>query len=298
MNKILLIHFLVLASFQVISQTPEKMSIRIMTYNVWNGFNYGKDSIRRESWIKWIKDKDPDVLALQELCGYDEAELKAQAAEWGHPYVTILKSDGYPVGLTSRKPISLKERVLDGLWHGMLHCETYGMDFFVIHLSPADCDIRLKEATIITEKVKQGASDKYIILGDFNAHSPFDANLLKNNTSLLKKYTKVKPDSEHSNLRLGAFDYSVLSSFLAIPAIDVCANIINIPDRYTFPTPAIIGIWQTEEEVRQNKERIDYILTSPVLSRSCTHAMIYHDTETVTLSDHYPVMIKISFNPK
>lgn len=266
-----------------------------MTYNIWNGFDWGKDTLRSANWNTWIKDKNPDVLALQELCGYNEDKLRIEAAQWGHNYVKILKTEGYPVGLTSKKPITIKEGVIDELWHGMLHCETYGIDFFVVHLSPADCDIRLKEANIITGKVKQSTNDKYIILGDFNSHSPFDEDLLKHNTSLLKKYTKVEPENNHSNLRLGEFDYSVVSSFIAIPAIDVCQKFIDISDRYTFPSPVLIGTWQTEKEVILNKERIDYILTSPILSKSCTNATIYNGKETETFSDHYPVMIEFVF---
>ncbi|MEN8186838.1 MAG: endonuclease/exonuclease/phosphatase family protein [Bacteroidota bacterium] len=266
-----------------------------MTYNIWNGFDNGNDTVRKESWIEWIKGKDPDVLALQELCGYNEKKLKADAVKWGHPYVKILKSTGYPVGLTSKKPITLKERSLKKLWHGMLHCETYGIDFFVVHLSPADCDYRFNEANIITEKVKESKSDKYIIIGDFNAHSPFDGELLKHNKSLRKKYTNKKPNKKYSNLRLGEIDYSVISRFLSIPTIDICQIFMDIPDRYTFPTPALIGVYQTAEEIRQNKERIDYILTSPIISKSCTNVNIFNDEDTGLLSDHYPVMAEFKF---
>ena len=279
----------------VFAQASKNTNIKVMTYNIWNGFDWGKDTVRNENWVKWINEQNPDVLALQELCGYNEEKLKAEAVKWGHPYVKILKSDGYPVGLTSKKPIILKERVIDGLWHGMLHCETYGIDFFIVHLSPADCDFRLKEASIIAEKVKQCNNEQYIILGDFNAHSPFDENLLKFNRSLLKKYTSKEADSKHNNLRLGEFDYSVISSFISIPAIDVCQKFIEIKERYTYPAPVLIGIWQTEEAVNQNKERIDYIFTSPSLSKSCTNATIYNGKNTGTLSDHYPLMIELSF---
>ncbi len=71
------------------NKTQEKATLKVMTYNIWNGFNWGKDTIRKANCIKWIQDKNPDVLALQELCGYNEAQLKADAAKWGHSYVKI-----------------------------------------------------------------------------------------------------------------------------------------------------------------------------------------------------------------
>jgi len=294
---VILISTVILSSFHVISQEPGT-NLKVMTYNIWNGFDWGKDTIRKENWIKWVNSKNPDVLALQELCGYNEEKLKVDAQKWGHPYVKILKSEGYPVGLTSKTPITIIERVIDGLWHGMLYCETAGIDFFVVHLSPADSDFRLRESNIITEKVKNCKSDKYIILGDFNAHAPFDEEVLKHNRSLLKKYSNKKPESTYSNLRLGEYDYSVVSRFIALPAIDVSLNYVDISDRYTFPTPALIGIYQTADEIIQNKERIDYILTSPIIAKSCTNVTIYNNEETDTFSDHYPLMAEFNFKIK
>ncbi|XOV91998.1 MAG: endonuclease/exonuclease/phosphatase family protein [Bacteroidota bacterium] len=284
---------MVCLSFLIPQDSP--IGIKVMTYNIWNGFDWGKDTTRKENWIKWMRDKDPDVLALQELCGFDETQLAADAAKWGHNYVKILKTEGYPVGLTSKKPITLKERVIDELWHGLLHCETYGIDFFVVHLSPADCDFRFREAEIITQKVIDSKSNKYVILGDFNAHSPFDAESMKNNQMLLNKY-RAGVTEKHSNLRLGEFDYSVISKFLSIPAIDVSIPYINISSRFTFPTPVLIGSYRKDMEgVRQTRERIDYILTSPILAKSCTGVTIYNHGEADTFSDHYPLSAEFSF---
>jgi len=280
--------------------TPQEppTNLKVMTYNIWNGFDWGKDTVRKENWIRWIQDKNPDVLALQELCGYNEVKLKADAAKWGHPYVKILKTEGYPVGITSRQPITLKERVVEELWHGMLHCQAYGIDFFVVHLSPADSDFRLKEANAITKKVKDCKSEKYIILGDFNAHSPFDEELLEHNQHLKNQYLQGKSD-QYSNLRLGEFDYSVVSAFLALPAIDVTNRFIDVTGRYTFPSPALIGSYRkTMNNVIQTRERIDYVLTSPVISKSCTNVTIYNKGEAETFSDHYPVMAEFDFSTK
>jgi len=282
-------------SFSTVITQESHTNLKVMTYNIWNGFDWGKDTIRKENWIRWVQDKNPDVLALQELCGYTEEKLQADAVKWGHHYVTLLKTEGYPTGLTSRKPITIKDRVLDELWHGLLHCETYGIDFFVVHLSPADCDFRFKEANRIVEKVRKCKSDKFMILGDFNAHSPFDGELLKHNKSLLRKYTKNNSD-KYSNLRLGGFDFSVVSTFIALPAIDVSTKYIDITERYTFPSPVLIGSYRkTMDAVKQTRERIDYIFTSPIISISCTNVTVYNKGEAETFSDHYPIMAEFNF---
>lgn len=294
MYIILLFSILLMGLSNVIPQVPQT-KLNVMSYNIWNGFDWGKDPLRRKNCIQWIKDKNPDVLALQELTGYNEEKLKADAKKWGHHYVKILKTNGYPVGLTSKKPITVKERVIDELWHGMLYCETYGIDFFVVHLSPADCNFRLKEAKIIAQKVKESKSDKFIILGDFNAHSPFDEALLKDNQSLKKKYLKNKSE-KYFNLRLEEFDYSVVSTFIALPSIDVSTNFIDLNERHTYPSSVLIGSYRKSfDEVKQTRERIDYILTSPIMAKSCVNVTIYNKGTTETFSDHYPIMAEFNF---
>jgi len=293
-HKLILILLFVFSFTPIISQELQT-DLKVMTYNIWNGFDWDKDTIRKENWIKWIREKNPDVLALQELCGYNEKKLKADAEKWGHNYVLILKEDGYPVALSSKKPIKLKKRAIKKLWHGILHCETYGIDFFVVHLSPVDCSFRHKEANIITKMVERSKNAKYIILGDFNAHSPFDEELLKNNKSLIKKYSKKEPENKYSNLRLGKIDYSVISKFIAIPSIDISLDFVDIADRFTFPTPELIGSYRKNmDELIQTRERIDYILTSPILSKSCTNVTIFNKGEAETFSDHYPVMAEFN----
>ena len=167
-----------------------KDTLTVMTYNIWNGFDWGKDLERKAKVINWIKFKNTDVVALQELNVYTPEKLAIDAKKWGHDYSILLKTKGYSVGLTSKKPIVLKERVLKDMWHGMLHCETFGIDFFVVHLSPSDYTSRRREAKIISEKVTHIQNENFIILGDFNALSPFDNIYLSNNDLLLKKIQK------------------------------------------------------------------------------------------------------------
>jgi len=272
------------------SQKQETSTLRIMSYNIWNGFDWGKDSVRRANCIEWIKSQKPDVLALQELCSYTEEKLKEDALKWGHPYVQLLKTEGYPTALTSNRPIVLKERIKKPFWHGLLHCETYGIDFYIVHLSPADVEIRLEEARLITEKIKKEKSNPYIILGDFNSYSPFDANWMEKNIAL-KNRSLQNQNEKYSNLRMGEFDYSVISEFLACPSVDVCLGKINLQDAFTFPTPALVGKFnQTSRSVVQYRVRIDYILASPALANTCNKVEIHNQKKTHLLSDHYPVM--------
>ena len=294
-RKILIVLVSIFGHFSPAFTQNMQGTLKVMTYNIWNGFDWGKDTTRNDHFVTWIRAQNPDVLALQELCGYTEEKLRNQAKKWGHPYVAILKTDGYPVGLTSKSPVIAKERMLDSLWHGMLHVETFGIDFYVVHLSPADCEFRWREAKMIAKKITEDGHRQMMVLGDFNAHSPFDGDRLIANKSLLSKYRRGDEKSEYSNLRDGFFDFSVIGTFLSLPLVDLCPYFVEPHARYSFPTPALVGIYQTAEEVNINKERIDYILVSPSLVPQCTDVTIYNDGEPKSLSDHFPVMATFSF---
>ena len=269
--------------------------VAIMTYNILTGFDWGKDTVRQANLVKWVKDQSPDIIALQELCDFTQEKLEQLARKWGHHHAVLLKEEGYPVGLTSNKPIGLKERVLDGLWHGMLHCKTWNIDFYVVHLSPSDWQFRREEAQIISEKIRSGAveNDKYIVLGDFNAHSPFDGDFdLKYPYQLERSLKSDLNNDQYKNLRGGLFDYSVMASFLALPLMDVCQRYVPMDKRTTFPTPVNVPKWLTAEEMAKTKSRIDFILVSPALDPLCVGATIHNGAPTQALSDHYPVVAK------
>ena len=303
--KILTLSVLIICSWTSYGQSEEGLEknedkiFKVMAYNIWNGFDWAKDEDRHQKFINWVNSKKPDVLALQELCGYTQEELESDAKKWGHNYAIILKEKGYPVGLTSNKPIELKEKAKEGLWHGMLHAETWGIDFFVVHLSPADRDFRYKEAMIIGEKIQNIKNENYIVLGDFNAHSPYDADQDKAHKSHLNKVRASDAKNEkHNNLMDEQFDYSVISSFLTLPLIDVTPRFVSANDRFTFPAEALVGTWQTKESIVKNRVRIDYILTSRALGMKCVEVQVFNGEDTTLLSDHFPLMAEFHYEDK
>lgn len=298
LNHYLLFTFLTFGIHLSTFSQQAKKELKVITYNIWNGFDWGKDTARNERLIQWVKEQNPDVLALQELCNYDVDKLKKDAAQWGHSYVQILKEKGYPTALTSKEPIILIEKNVDNFWHGLLHVQTYGVDFYVLHLSPSDADFRLREAQQIKFRIQELSTDAYIILGDFNAHSPLDAYWMESKTALKTKMANEK-NEKYSNLRLDEFDYAPMSEFLSIPAIDVSLGKVDREASFTFPSPALIGLYdQTAESIIQNRVRIDYILASPALAKTCSLVEIFNHGVPETLSDHFPVMAVFEVNKK
>ena len=274
---------------------------KVITYNIWNGYDWGKDEDRRAEVAEWISRQDPSIVALQELCKYTPEKLKEDALSWGHSYSVLLKTTGYSVGLTSKYPITVREKILDGMHHGALHCEIKGIDVFVIHFHPGSISFRREESAIMLDKLAgvREHNQYYMVLGDFNSHSPFDAGLYDPEGYLLTRLKERHPNNEieEGNLSYGDLDYSVMSALLAFPLIDVCRPFtFGIEERGSFPGRVLGPVNnESEEKLVSRLERIDYVLASPELSIKCTGARVCNGKENHYLSDHYPVIAEFEF---
>ncbi|MCT4648567.1 MAG: endonuclease/exonuclease/phosphatase family protein [Carboxylicivirga sp.] len=275
-----------------IAAQKKDSELKVISYNIWNGFDWGKDTERKESVIQWIRSQQSDVVALQELCGYNQEKLLKDAKAWGHSYAEILKTGGYPVGITSTKPIDVKERLLENMHHGALHCKTHGIDFMVVHFSPFSHVKRHEEAGIILSKLNEirKQQNKYIVLGDFNAVSPFDAEFYKGKDAMMEAMEASEEEHAHvRNLLNGELEYGAIAAYLGFPLIDVVQKYTNsLDERISCPTQ----VFEKEKgEGRHiNSKRIDYILVSPGLTKDCKNAFVANKADTWYLSDHYPVV--------
>ena len=57
---------LTLSTVETFSGIPKK-TVRVMTYNILDGFEYGKDSLREKHAADFIASFHPDVVAMEEL---------------------------------------------------------------------------------------------------------------------------------------------------------------------------------------------------------------------------------------
>ena len=273
-------------------QPAGKEKLRVISYNIWNGFEH--DASRRANFINWIKGQQPDILAMTELVGFTEKDLGQLASEYGHKYYAIVKEEGYPVGITSNEPITVVKKQMEGFWHGMLHVKTHGLDMIVTHLSPHDWKFRLKEAQMLTSYIQDNQLDNCMVMGDFNAYSPFDADWVETHAQLIENMQKWDAEQEtYRNMRDGRFDYSVLSKFLSIGLTDICRLYVPADKRTTFPAAFLYGWQHGDTRLHGIGERLDYILVSPSLVSRCLDARIHNGIETEGISDHYPVSVDL-----
>ncbi|GAB3650769.1 hypothetical protein GCM10028791_18440 [Echinicola sediminis] len=294
MKKItLLLMFVWSVPMMVSGQSTD--DFKVITYNIWNGFDWGKDTLRRKDLQEWVGSQKPDVVALQELCAYTDEKLQEDAAAWGHPYSVLLKTTGYSVGLTSKHPIELKEKMLGNLHHGALHVQTKGIDFLVVHLHPGSIERRREEVKILQVKLAEIASstDKFMVLGDFNAQSPYDEHLYEPNGDLVKRMWEGNKEKGLAGNMLGEgeLDFSVMSAFLSFPLHDVTREFAaGILERGSFPGMILSReSGESKAQMMGRLVRLDYIMVSESLYPTCRTAKVHNGKDNWYLSDHYPV---------
>lgn len=266
------------ASFSV-KETPD---FTVISYNVWNGFE--SQDQRRDTFVRWAKGQNADVIAFQELNNFTQASFSELAKGWGHPYAVICKESGYPVGISSRYPITNVYKLKKDMHHGCLYAEVKGISFFVVHFSPFSSEKRLQEAANVFKilKEKQKLNKLTAVLGDFNAFSPKDSlfyssAFTRDSMHLAEKSNKILQNLNEDN----EIDYKVLHHFLDAGFSDGFSlfhkTFDNSYPSKVYPVP-VSGL-----------SRIDHVLISEKLKEKCKRTAIIKDDVTDSLSDHYPV---------
>lgn len=292
-------HLFMFIAIVFVTQGVWAKELKVICYNIYNG------CAKKAELATWLKGQDADVVAFQELCGFSDASLLALGKQYGHAYTEMGKIGGYPVGITSKTPITVVKRQSAGLHHGMIHVKIEGVDMLVTHFSPFDRHYRMREAKFILNYIKEAKLTNYLLMGDLNANSPLDATWLSTKTKLLtsmRAYDKKHNNSpRRENLAQGDFDYTVISELLAADLTDAVARYVPEAERKTYPSLVWLKEGQSRAEYQHLQEqRIDYIFASMSLRKYLTGAFIDNadDSPTAYISDHLPVGITFTLPPK
>lgn len=272
--------------------TPSNGSTRVITWNVLRGF---LDRTQVEAAQSWLDAQAPDVVALQEVNGFTEARLLETARAWGHGHAVMAKESGYPVALTSRTPIEVIERRLEGMHHGYLHARTAGLDVVVVHLHPGDWRFRRREVAVVAPLVRRLVAEgrEVVVLGDFNAHHPLDCAFLDGQTPLRERRASGK-----NLIGSSTFDYGVLARFAEAGVADAAYRLLGEKAARGGTYPSRVLEHAREEEAQAGfLERIDFILLSPAAMARATAATLPRGGVLDEVSDHYPVTVTLGPRP-
>ncbi|SOD20514.1 endonuclease/exonuclease/phosphatase family protein [Pedobacter xixiisoli] len=261
---------------------PNPDVLKILSCNVLKGFS--GDLAIELAFQEWINERKPDVIAIQELNGFNPKRLEEFAKKMGFPYAVMHKEEGYPLGLLSKYPISNVKKIKDGMRHGILSGKILDYNFIITHLVSYTYQQRIKEVDSVVLKLVNDIpkNEKIIMMGDFNNMSPEDKQYYDNNPEKMKALVNSEKNNPgNTYLKNGKIDYTTIQKVLDAGFYDTY-RIFN--KHYDKSAP-------TKMKNHNNYTRIDYIWVNKNAKPDCVDMFIVKDQLTDYMSDHYPTLL-------
>ncbi|MCS3797786.1 endonuclease/exonuclease/phosphatase family protein [Niastella sp. OAS944] len=285
LKHILVYLFLSILASPAFSQNNQ---LRVITYNILEGMKLDT-AAGKPVFVQWVKQMDPDVLALQEVTGFTQASLEKLAESYGHPYtVLLIEGEKFPVAITSKYPIVNVQKVSDNMDRGFIIARI--KDFYVVslHFTPFDYRKRRQEVDLLMAHINaQSAKQNWLIMGDFNTLSPADSanysdgRMVENYLKYEKKYAPIKKLADNK------LDYTVIEKVLANGFTDALKK--TTPEFVKTVHPKRFEP-KTGTDVTS---RIDFIFVSKDLVKKIASTRVIVDDFTNNYSDHYPVLLDL-----
>ncbi|WDE96463.1 endonuclease/exonuclease/phosphatase family protein [Lentisphaera profundi] len=284
-----------LVSLIFLMSVASAQNIKIISYNVLYGFNHGKSI---DLGKQCLKEQQADMIALQEMKGFDQEKFAILAKSWGHEHSYFYKRQpGMPLAFSSRYPISEVKELGEGVKRGFLMLKCKGIHFIVGHMTSQKLKSRQQETQYISTYIKtlMEAGEKVVILGDFNALSPLDNERLASMHELINEM-RNNPKKK-ANLNKNNFDTSIMQSYYDLGLSDVCHQVLKgkASLKGSFPSTILEKIPSVEVQ-EQHLRRIDFILADPATAKQAIQADIPKGGALEQISDHYPLIVEFYLN--
>jgi endonuclease/exonuclease/phosphatase family metal-dependent hydrolase len=169
------------------SSTPPtpSLTVTVMAYNIWFGAGMepghaerGSNLNRLEDLISLVKEVDPDILGLEEACGWgsgDPSILSQFADELGMSYYLAPTWRGIDLAILSKFPILETENLSEyvgnnGALRAVVQSPDGGvLNVVVVHLDPADQSLRACQCDKLRRIMEPYAGERSILMGDMNS---------------------------------------------------------------------------------------------------------------------------------
>lgn len=259
--------------------------MRIATYNTFEGgrAQLGPVQSRADRLLAVVKAINPDLIAMQELVGWQEQgrqrfeEFAGRAGLAGEIFV----GDGFPIGVLARPPwrIARSRFLRSGFWHGLVAADVADgagnlIQVLAAHLSPLGPRHRQNEVRAALELLDPAVPA--VLLGDLNLISHLDRVPVRGLT--LPTFVRHAAG--------GALDQRVSRMIADAGFVDAYARLHPEREGLTIPTPAAV-------ESPFSPARLDYIHVSPSLAARLRSAQIYRRPPAAEASDHFPLVVEI-----
>ena len=259
--------------------------MRVLTYNIRNG---GLPD-RLDRIVEVVTAQGPDLLALQELRGFDRdlgRRMRAVAQATGMSPFLGRSWFGQPVAVLVREPARVleRQRVRRPFHHAAMEV-TVATDRGPLtatstHLNPYSGGRRRWEARWLAARVRRDRL--MLVMGDLNTLDPWT-----DHTATLRE---LPPGFRGRHLRRGAVDSRAVAVLADAGLVDLYRQ-AGDPAGLDYSAPTKDG-----GGTEFSRMRLDYILGTPGIADLTRTCRIISGGATESASDHYPVLVEIDLS--
>ncbi|MEH0841943.1 endonuclease/exonuclease/phosphatase family protein [Micromonospora sp. CPCC 205711] len=264
--------------------------LRVMTWNIRTGGRDRTGPGRLDRVVRVVTAQAPDVLALQELRGFDRGGLLAEVAGQVGMIPHLARSwFGQPVAVLVRPPWrTLAAGPLRRPFHHaaqrvLLATDVGPLTVLSAHLDPYTGVRRLLEAGWLAAATRRG--ELALLAGDLNTLEP-GADHTERVARLPAAYRR-----RHLRRDGRTVETRAVGGLLAAGLVDLWAATGAPPDEgLTAPTEHGGG-------AEFSGMRLDYVFGTPALAARLRSCRVVRGGETEYASDHYPVVAELDLDP-
>ncbi|WP_428961250.1 endonuclease/exonuclease/phosphatase family protein [Micromonospora fluostatini] len=257
--------------------------LRVMTWNIRTGGRDPGGADRLDLVLRVVAAQRPDLLALQELRGFDRAGLaqRVGTAVGMRPYL-VRSWFGQPVAVLVRPPLRVRAaaRVRRPFHHAAqrvtVETDAGPLTVLAAHLDPYSGTRRLVEAGWLAAAVRRASGDLVLLAGDLNTLDP--------GTDHTDRLARLPDPYRRRHLRRDGrtVETRAVARLAAAGLVDLHAALTPGDPGLTAPTRHGGG-------VEFSGMRLDYLFATPALARLARSCTVLRDADTDRASDHYPL---------
>ncbi|NJP33408.1 endonuclease/exonuclease/phosphatase family protein [Micromonospora thermarum] len=264
--------------------------LRVATWNIRTGGRDAGGGDRRDLIVRVVTDLRPDVLAMQELRGFDDRALAAFAGRVGMRGHLARSWFAQPVAVLVRPPLRVLAagRVRRPFHHAAgrvtVATDAGPLTVFGTHLNPYSGGRRRTEADWLAAAVRRTAGELVLVAGDLNTLDP-----AVDHTERLARLPELYR-RRHLRRDGRIVDTRAVGRLLDAGLVDLWARGGSPePDGWTVPTR------QGGSEFAPT--RLDYLLGTPAVAAAAGPVRVVRGGDADRASDHYPVTADLDLDP-
>ncbi|QGN49883.1 endonuclease/exonuclease/phosphatase family protein [Micromonospora sp. WMMD558] len=263
--------------------------LRVATWNIRTGGRDAGGGDRRDLIVRVVTDLRPDILALQELRGFDDGTLAAFAGRMGMVARLARSWFAQPVAVLVRPPLRILTagRVRRPFHHAAervtVATDAGPLTVFGTHLNPYSGGRRRMEADWLAAAVRRTGGPA-LVAGDLNTLDPaVDHTARLAGLPELYRRRHLRRDGR-------TVDTRAVARLLDAGLVDLWARDGSPePDGWTVPT--------RHGGAEFAPMRLDYLLATPAVAELTRQVRVVRGGDADRASDHYPLIADLDVAP-